>query len=346
LGYVVSQRIFWVALVRLDEHRYALRSNGKPILEDSDWLWDKEKPIPGNAKRLSDNMDRLSGKIELESGRIESEPGKTELSSGKEKPVLGNTNPLLGNIDQLSGKADPKIELSSGKAELGPSYECGLLEELEPILGEEENEESVTKKSESGNIGSPTNEEKTELMKEYDSVKGGDMIRTDWRLSLLKCIRDPKKTTDKKVKRQVLKYTSIDDELYRRTIDGVLLKCLGEEQAKVAVREVHDGICGAHQSAYKMNWLLRRARFYWPTMMDDCVKYLKGCEAYQKFRNIQLAHAGVMNSIVKSWPFRGWGLDFIGEIHPGSSKGHQFILVATDYFTKWTEAVPLRNMTH
>jgi hypothetical protein len=53
-----------------------------------------------------------------------------------------------------------------------------------------------------------------------------------------------------------------------------------------------------------------------------------------------------MNSIVKSWPFRGWGLDFIGEIHPGSSKGHRFILVATDYFTKWAEAVPLRNMTH
>jgi hypothetical protein len=29
-----------------------------------------------------------------------------------------------------------------------------------------------------------------------------------------------------------------------------------------------------------------------------------------------------------------------------SSKGHQFMLVATDYFTKWTEVVPLKNMTH
>jgi hypothetical protein len=38
--------------------------------------------------------------------------------------------------------------------ELGPSYGCGLREELEPILGEEENEESVSKKSESGNIRS------------------------------------------------------------------------------------------------------------------------------------------------------------------------------------------------
>ena len=40
------------------------------------------------------------------------------------------------------------------------------------------------------------------------------------------------------------------------------------------------------------------------------------------------------------------GLDFIGQINPPSSKGHHFVLVATDYFTKWTEAVPLKNITH
>jgi hypothetical protein len=39
-------------------------------------------------------------------------------------------------------------------------------------------------------------------------------------------------------------------------------------------------------------------------------------------------------------------LDFIGEIHPSSSKRHRFVLVATDYFTKWTEVVALKNMTH
>jgi hypothetical protein len=54
----------------------------------------------------------------------------------------------------------------------------------------------------------------------------------------------------------------------------------------------------------------------------------------------------MLNPIIKPWPFRGWGLDFIGEIHPASSRQHRFVLVATDYFTKWTEAVPLRNMTH
>jgi hypothetical protein len=112
---------------------------------------DKEKPISGNAKRLLGNTDQLSGKIELELGRTE---------SGKEKSVLGNTNQLPSNEDRLSGKTDPETEPSSVKAEPGPSYGCGLQKELEPISGKEDNEESVTKKSESGNVGSPIDEEK------------------------------------------------------------------------------------------------------------------------------------------------------------------------------------------
>ena len=43
--------------------------------------------------------------------------------------------------------------------------------------------------------------------------------------------------------------------------------------------------------------------------------------------------------------FRGWGIDLIGQIYPPSSKNHNFILVATDYFTKWVEAIPLKNVT-
>jgi hypothetical protein len=54
----------------------------------------------------------------------------------------------------------------------------------------------------------------------------------------------------------------------------------------------------------------------------------------------------MLHHIVKPWPFSGWGLDFIGEIHPSSTKGHRFVLVTTDYFTKWVEVVPLQNMTH
>jgi hypothetical protein len=43
-------------------------------------------------------------------------------------------------------------------------------------------------------------------------------------------------------------------------------------------------------------------------------------------------------------PFSQWGLDVIGTINPKSSKGHTYILTATDYFTKWPEAVALERV--
>ena len=33
-------------------------------------------------------------------------------------------------------------------------------------------------------------------------------------------------------------------------------------------------------------------------------------------------------------------------MHPPSSGQHRWILVATDYFTEWIEAIPTRNATH
>jgi hypothetical protein len=52
-----------------------------------------------------------------------------------------------------------------------------------------------------------------------------------------------------------------------------------------------------------------------------------------------------MNLIINPWPFRGWGINLIGQNFPPSSKGHKFILVAIDYFTKWVEVIPLRTVT-
>jgi ribonuclease HI len=65
-GYVFSQRVFWVASFGLVEHKFALRSKGKLILENLDRLRDKEKPISGSARQLLGNTDRLLGKIEPE----------------------------------------------------------------------------------------------------------------------------------------------------------------------------------------------------------------------------------------------------------------------------------------
>ncbi len=74
----------------------------------------------------------------------------------------------------------------------------------------------------------------------------------DWRYDVYQYLQNPSQSASRKLRYKALKYTLLDDEFYYRTIDGVLLKCLSADQAKVAIGEVHEGICGTHQSAHKM----------------------------------------------------------------------------------------------
>jgi transposase InsO family protein len=80
-------------------------------------------------------------------------------------------------------------------------------------------------------------------------------------------------------------------------------------------------------------------------MLEDCFDYYKGCQDCQKFGSIQRVPASALNPIIKPWRFRGWGIDLTGQINPPSSKGHKFVLLAIDYFTKWVVAIPLKKVT-
>ena len=166
----------------------------------------------------------------------------------------------------------------------------------------------------------------------------------DWRADIFNYLKDSARGAPRRIRLKAMKYVLIGDDMFYRTLEGLLLKCLGPSESNRLLHEVHEGACGTHQSAHKMKWLIRRSGYYWPTMLEDCFKYYKGCQACQRFGKIQIVPASVMNPIIKPWPFRGWGMDMIGQINPSSSKGHQWVLAATDYFTKWVEAVPMRSV--
>jgi ribonuclease HI len=153
----------------------------------------------------------------------------------------------------------------------------------------------------------------------------------DWRADIFNYLKDPAQGAHKRIRYKTINYVLMGDDMFYRTLEGLLLKCLGPTEANRLLHEVHEGAYGTHQSAYKMKWLIRRSGYYWPAVLEDCFKYYKRC---QRFGKIQMVSASVMNPIIKPWPFRGWGMDMINKINPPSSKGHQYILAITDYFTK------------
>jgi hypothetical protein len=74
----------------------------------------------------------------------------------------------------------------------------------------------------------------------------------DWRTPIINYLQNPSVRTDRNVRHTTINYVLMSDELYRRTVNDVLLKCLGPGDAILVMAEVHEGICGTHQSAPKM----------------------------------------------------------------------------------------------
>jgi hypothetical protein len=78
--------------------------------------------------------------------------------------------------------------------------------------------------------------------------------------------------------------------------------------------------------------------------MSDCLKIAKSyhnCQIHDNFKHLPPVP---LHPTVPTWPFDAWGIDVIGAIEPPSAWGHHFILAATDYFSKWAEAIPLREV--
>ncbi|GKU96286.1 hypothetical protein SLEP1_g9534 [Rubroshorea leprosula] len=149
--------------------------------------------------------------------------------------------------------------------------------------------------------------------------------KEDWRQPIINYLEHGKLPDDPRqkstIRRRALRFVYFCNTLYQRSFNVVLLRCLDGDESSQVVEEVHSGICGAHQSGPKLHYRIRRMGYYWPTMPSE-----------------------PLHPTIASWPFHAWGLDVIGPITPKSSAGHAYILATTDYFSKWAEAVPLREV--
>jgi hypothetical protein len=82
-----------------------------------------------------------------------------------------------------------------------------------------------------------------------------------------------------------------------------------------------------------------RAGYFWPTLIKDCIESVKKCHPCQIFSRKMRAHPAPMFPVITVGPFTKWGIDYT-TCNPPSARGHRYIIVAVDYFTKWVEAMP------
>uniref|UniRef100_A0A2N9FT65 Uncharacterized protein n=1 Tax=Fagus sylvatica TaxID=28930 RepID=A0A2N9FT65_FAGSY len=172
-----------------------------------------------------------------------------------------------------------------------------------------------------------------------------------WYYDIKRFIQDreyPSRATEnekKYIRRMAFQFFLSGEILYKRTHDATLLRCVDAEEANQLIQEMHAGLMGAHANGPFLARKIMRAGYYWLTMERDCIRHVQTCHKCQMYQNSKNAPPQYLHTMASPWPFSAWGMDVIGAITPKASNGHEFILVAIDYFTKWVEACSFKNVT-
>ncbi|KRZ48049.1 Transposon Ty3-G Gag-Pol polyprotein [Trichinella nativa] len=86
-----------------------------------------------------------------------------------------------------------------------------------------------------------------------------------------------------------------------------------------------------------------RSRFYWPGMSGDVHTWCRTCTQCARRKGPTKNNRAPMQAMAAGYPLQRVGMDILGPLEKTPS-GNRYVLVLTDYFTKWTAAFPLANM--
>ena len=117
----------------------------------------------------------------------------------------------------------------------------------------------------------------------------------------------------------------------------MLLLCLDRAFSNQVMREVHARVCGPHMGGHMLTRKIMRAGYFWLTMETYYCQFVQRCSECQMHRDLIHMPPSELHGHTSPWPFLVWGIDIIRKISPKSSNGHEYILVAIDYFIKWVE---------
>lgn len=88
-----------------------------------------------------------------------------------------------------------------------------------------------------------------------------------------------------------------------------------------------------------------RQKYYWPKLLPSVQHYVRTCRDCQRRKTPPLKPAGLLQPIPPpTAPFQQVGMDLLGPF-PTSASGHRWIVVATDYLTRYAETQALSRAT-
>ena len=114
---------------------------------------------------------------------------------------------------------------------------------------------------------------------------------TGWTTPILSYLKDGRLPPDleeaKKIQKRAVRFTMLNDELYKRGFSQPYLRCVEEEEAKYVLEEVHEGVCSDHIGAKSLIKKIMRADYFLPSIQQDATSFVNRCDSCQRYGNVQ-----------------------------------------------------------
>ena len=127
--------------------------------------------------------------------------------------------------------------------------------------------------------------------------------------------------------------------LYRKK-EQHILPVIRQGKTEEILRMAYDHPLSGHMGQRNTYFRLQDTA-WWPGMQDDVINYVRRCDTCQKrAKNKEIPEAA--SATIRAEPFSYIGIDVMGPL-PVTLTGKRYIILAVDFFTKYTEAVAVEE---
>ncbi|MES9879438.1 MAG: reverse transcriptase domain-containing protein, partial [Sedimenticola sp.] len=246
----------------------------------------------------------------------------------------------------------PALSLVSSSPDEPGSEDKGALGDLialasiiSPVYLDSEADQTVDENS--NWLPAWSTDELREMQKNDPSI---DFIRQCKTLSNQKPPREEIDDTDPTVRNLWFQWESLEmknDLLYRKWLDGqgntVFQLLIAEPMRQIIFDNLHSSRTAGHFGRDRTLESIRR-RFYWPDMSPSIARWVKSCDTCAKAK----LGPGLGKSPLRSFKVTSLmdcvAIDIFGPL-PTTEDGNEYIIVLSEYFSKWVEAWATPNHT-
>ena len=108
---------------------------------------------------------------------------------------------------------------------------------------------------------------------------------------------------------------------------------------ETVLEQCHDSIIGGHFGIRKTLEKVRQ-KYYWAGLYKYIEQYVKSCDTCNRRKLPPRTKRAPMKLTGAGYPMERIATDILGPL-PESENGNRYLLVISDYFTKWVEVFPI-----